>query len=66
MDHFPSVVIPKSVLYIEKSSASSKRQVFDSMEGMSLYQVCIKMINVTRAGKMCRNAHGLILSYKQK
>ncbi len=28
--------------------------------------IIIKVINVTRAGRMSRNAHGLILSYRQK
>ncbi len=54
---------------MEKSSAISKISrdiVFDPMEGMSLYQVCVKMINVTCAGKISLNAHGLISSYRQK
>ncbi len=49
MDHFPSVVITQDCFINGESSATSKISrdiVFDPMEGMSLYQVCVKMINV--------------------
>lgn len=48
MDPFPSMVISKTVLEMENSSATSKILrdiVFDSMGGMNLYQVCVKVIN---------------------
>lgn len=48
MDHFPSMVIPMTVSEMENSSATPKilrDNAFDSMGGMNLYQVCIKVIN---------------------
>lgn len=47
-DHFPRMVIPRTVLERGNSSSSLKIVrdfVFDSMGGLSLYQVCVKVIN---------------------
>jgi len=48
MDHFPSMVIPETVLKMENSAVTSKILrdiVFDTMGGKSLYQVCVRVIN---------------------